>query len=92
MQSGECSGFRHYANECPNKLRMNKGVNFSLSDDESNEDQESNEGENHTSLTALLEEKRWLHVNPLGVSTDVATPGCNITQKSVCLNETNLHN
>lgn len=55
VQCRECSGYGHYANECANRLRKNRGMNSSLSDEESDEDQQSYEHKDHTSLTALLE-------------------------------------
>ncbi|XP_075507467.1 uncharacterized protein LOC142544290 [Primulina tabacum] len=33
VQCRECKGFGHYANECANRLRKNKGYNVSLSDE-----------------------------------------------------------
>lgn len=68
IQCHECSEFGHYANECANRLRKNKGYNVILSDDESEEDRESNAEENHTSLTVLLVGKCNLQVNPQGVA------------------------
>ncbi|XP_073025191.1 uncharacterized protein [Primulina eburnea] len=50
----ECSGFGHYANECGNRLRRNKGMTDTLSDEKSDDDQESNESEKHTSLSVVL--------------------------------------
>ncbi|XP_073024178.1 uncharacterized protein [Primulina eburnea] len=82
----ECQGFGHYANECANRLRKNKGYNASLSDEESDLEEKSTDEDNQTSLTALLTETRWLQVNPSGVALGVATPGCNICVKSVCFN------
>ncbi|XP_073276448.1 uncharacterized protein [Primulina huaijiensis] len=57
VQCRECNGFGHYANECANRLRKYKGYNVSLSDEESDEEEKSNDEDNHTSLTALLIEK-----------------------------------
>ncbi|XP_073024227.1 uncharacterized protein [Primulina eburnea] len=86
----ECSGYGHYANECANRLRKNKGMTVTLSDEESDDDQGSNEFENHTSLSAMIKEKRSMQINPLGVATGVAIPGCNTSSNSVCLNSTTL--
>lgn len=85
IQSHECSGYGHYANECADRIRNNKAYNVTLSDDEYEEDQEFNTEENNTSLTVLLAEKCNLQVNPVGV----ATPGRNIPENPVCLNSTN---
>ncbi|XP_073039267.1 uncharacterized protein [Primulina eburnea] len=74
VQCRECQGFGHYANECANRLRKNKGYNASLSDEESDLEEKTTDEDNQTSLTALLTETRLLQVNPLGV----ATPGRNI--------------
>ncbi|XP_075512784.1 uncharacterized protein LOC142548375 [Primulina tabacum] len=90
VQCREFSGFGHYANECANRLRRNKGMAVTLSDEESDDDQGSNESENHTSLSAVIKEKRSMQINPLGVATGVAIPGCNISSNSVCLNSTTL--
>ncbi|XP_075473355.1 uncharacterized protein LOC142504363 [Primulina tabacum] len=90
VQCRECSGFGHYANECANRLRKNKGMAVTLSDEESDDDQGSNESENHTSLSAVIKEKRSMQINPLGVATGVAIPGRNISSNSVCLNSTTL--
>ncbi|XP_075499862.1 uncharacterized protein LOC142538427 [Primulina tabacum] len=90
VQCRECSGFGHYANECANRLRRNKGMTVTLSDEESDDDQGSNESENHTSLSAVIKEKRSMQINPLGVATGVAIPGRNISSNSVCLNSTTL--
>ncbi|XP_073277717.1 uncharacterized protein [Primulina huaijiensis] len=88
VQCRECKGFGHYANECANRLRRNKGYNVSLSDEESDAEEKTTEEENHTSLTALLTERRWMQVNSLGVALGVATPGHNICEKSVCFKST----
>ncbi|XP_073277698.1 uncharacterized protein [Primulina huaijiensis] len=85
VQCRGCKGFGHYANKCANRLRKNKCYNVSLSDKESDAEEKPTEEENHTSLTALLTERRWLQVNPLGVALGVATPGRNICEKSICL-------
>ncbi|XP_075489616.1 uncharacterized protein LOC142528449 [Primulina tabacum] len=90
VQCRECSGFGHYANECANRLRRNKGMAVTLSDEESDDDQGSNESENHTSLSAMIKEKHSMQINPLGVATGVAIPGRNISSNSVCLNSTTL--
>lgn len=62
-------------------MRKNKGLNVSLSDEEYDEEQDSNE-EDYTALNALLERKNWLQVKLLGV----ALPKRNILANSVCLN------
>ncbi|XP_073147745.1 uncharacterized protein [Henckelia pumila] len=67
-------------------------MNFSLSDDDSDRDQEQNDEEDHTSLAALLKEKRCFQFNPLGVASDVATPGQNTSEKSVYLNTSTFGN
>ncbi|XP_075515565.1 uncharacterized protein LOC142550212 [Primulina tabacum] len=90
VQCRECSGFGHYANECANRLRRNKGMAVTLSDEESDDYQGSNESENHISLSAVIKEKRSMQINPLGVATGVAIPGRNISSNSVCLNSTTL--
>ncbi|XP_073290996.1 uncharacterized protein [Primulina huaijiensis] len=92
VQCRECKGFGHYANECANRLRKNKGYNVSLSDEESDEAEKSNDEDNHTSLTALLTEKHCLQVNPLGVALGVATPGRNICKKPVYLKSATFEN
>ncbi|XP_075485262.1 uncharacterized protein LOC142524982 [Primulina tabacum] len=46
VQCRECKGFGHYANECANRLRKNKGYNASLSDEESDEEEKSNDEDN----------------------------------------------
>ncbi|XP_073271383.1 uncharacterized protein [Primulina huaijiensis] len=92
VQCRECKGFGHYANECANRLRKNKGYNVSLSDEESDVDEKYADDDNQTSLTALLTEKHWLQVNPSGVALGVATPVRNICEKSVCLQSTASEN
>ncbi|XP_073271372.1 uncharacterized protein [Primulina huaijiensis] len=92
VQCRECKGFGHYANECVNRLRKNKGYNVSLSDEESDVDEKYADDDNQTSLTALLTEKHWLQVNPSGVALGVATPVRNICEKSVCLQSTASEN
>ncbi|XP_073061619.1 uncharacterized protein [Primulina eburnea] len=90
MQCRECSGYEHYANECANRLRKNKGMTVTLSDEESEDDQGSNESENHTSLSTVIKEKRSMQINHLGVATGVAIPGRNTASNPVCLNSTVL--
>ncbi|XP_073030787.1 uncharacterized protein [Primulina eburnea] len=90
VQCRECSGYGHYANECANRLRKNKGMTVTLSDEESEDDQGSNESENHTSLSTVIKEKRSMQINPLGVATGVAIPGRNTASNPVCLNSTVL--
>ncbi|XP_075499732.1 uncharacterized protein LOC142538258 [Primulina tabacum] len=90
VQCRECSGFGHYANECANRLRRNKGMAVTLSDEESDDDQGSSESENHTSLSSVIKEKRSMQINPLGVATGVAIPGRNTSSNSVCLKSTTL--
>ncbi|XP_073063983.1 uncharacterized protein [Primulina eburnea] len=90
VQCRECSGYGHYANECANRLRKNKGMTVTLSDEESDDDQGSSESENHTSLTSMIKEKRSMQINPLGVATGVAIPGRNTSSNSVCLKSTTL--
>ncbi|XP_073046244.1 uncharacterized protein [Primulina eburnea] len=90
VQCRECSGYGHYANECANRLKKNKGMTVTLSDEESDDDQGSSESENHTSLSSVIKEKRSMQVNPLGVATGVAIPGRNTSSKSVCLKSTTL--
>ncbi|XP_075507612.1 uncharacterized protein LOC142544452 [Primulina tabacum] len=92
VQCRECQGFDHYANECANRLRKNKGYNVSLSDEESDLEEKSIDEDNQTSLTARLTENRWLQVNPSGVALGVATLGRNICEKSVCLKSTSSGN
>ncbi|XP_073019280.1 uncharacterized protein [Primulina eburnea] len=90
VQCRECSGYGHYANECANRLRKNKGMTVTLSDEESDADQGSSESENHTSLSSVIKEKRSMQINPLGVATGVAIPGRNTSSNSVCLKSTTL--
>ncbi|XP_073057055.1 uncharacterized protein [Primulina eburnea] len=90
VQCRECSGYGHYANECANRLKKNKGMTITLSDEESEDDQGSNESENHTSLSTVIKEKRSMQINLLGVATGVAIPGRNTASNSVCLNSTVL--
>ncbi|XP_073153731.1 uncharacterized protein [Henckelia pumila] len=51
----ECTGFGHYENECPTRLR--RGMNASLSDDEVEEGIELGEEETHNALTVLMQKK-----------------------------------
>ncbi|XP_073017977.1 uncharacterized protein [Primulina eburnea] len=90
VQCRECSRYGQYANECANRLRKNKGMTVTLSDEESDDDQESNESEKHISLSAVIKEKRLMQINPLGVATGVAIPGRNISSNSLCFNSTIL--
>ncbi|XP_073033899.1 uncharacterized protein [Primulina eburnea] len=88
----ECQGFGHYANECANRFRKNKGYNVSLSDEESDLEEKYTDEDNQISLTALLTENHRLHVNSLGVGLGVATPSRNICKNSVCLKFTTSGN
>ncbi|XP_073138781.1 uncharacterized protein [Henckelia pumila] len=90
VQCRECKGYDHYAYECANRLR--KGMNVSLSDDDSEEEQEKFEQADLISFTALLESKKNFQINPLGVGSGVATPRRNTVQKSVCFVASNLDN
>ncbi|XP_073121706.1 uncharacterized protein [Henckelia pumila] len=90
VQCRECKGYGHYAYECANRLR--KGMNVSLSDDDSEGEQEKAEHADLISFTAFLESKKKFQINPLGVGSGVATPGCNTVQKSVCFVASNLDN
>lgn len=62
IQCRECSGFGHYANECANRLRRKKGMNATLSDEESEEEQELETEESHLSMTALYADRNCLQV------------------------------
>ncbi|XP_073152746.1 uncharacterized protein [Henckelia pumila] len=73
----ECTGFGHYANECPTRLR--KGMYVSLSDDEEEEGTEQGEEETHNALSVLVQQKH-------SVVTGVTTLGHNTDQKVICLN------
>ncbi|XP_073120251.1 uncharacterized protein [Henckelia pumila] len=73
VQCRECKGYGHYSYECANRLR--KGMNVSLSDDDSEGEQEKAEQVDLISFTALLEGKKHFQINPLGVGSGVATPG-----------------
>ncbi|XP_075480609.1 uncharacterized protein LOC142521264 [Primulina tabacum] len=70
VQCRDCKSFGHYASECANRLRKNKGYNVSLSDEESDAEEKSTDEENQTSLTALLTGNRRLQVNLLGVALE----------------------
>ncbi|XP_073129647.1 uncharacterized protein [Henckelia pumila] len=74
----ECTGFGHYANECPTRLR--KGMCASLSDDEYKEGTEQGEEETHNALSVLVLQKKH------SVITGVTTLGHNTDQKVLCLN------
>lgn len=56
-----------------------------MSNDESEEDQESTVEENHTSLTDLLVGKCYLQIIPQGVALGVATSGRNILETQFVL-------
>ncbi|XP_073153275.1 uncharacterized protein [Henckelia pumila] len=90
VQCRECKGYGHYAYECANRLR--KGLNVSLSDDESEGEQEKAEQADLISFTALLESKKNFQINPLGVGSRVATSGRNTVQEYVCFVASNLDN
>ncbi|XP_073152521.1 uncharacterized protein [Henckelia pumila] len=90
VQCKECKGYGHYAYECANLLR--KGMNVSLSNDDSEEEQEKFEQADLISFTALLESKKNFQINPLGVDSGVATPRRNTVQKSICFVSSNLDN
>ncbi|XP_073134302.1 uncharacterized protein [Henckelia pumila] len=90
VQCRECKGYGHYAYECANRLR--KGMNVSLSDDDSKGEQEKAEQTDLISFTALMESKKKIQINPLGVGSGVATPGRNTVQKSFCFVASNLDN
>ncbi|XP_073029403.1 uncharacterized protein [Primulina eburnea] len=45
VQCRECSGFGYYANECSNRLRRNKNKAASLSDEDTDEERDSKEGD-----------------------------------------------
>ncbi|XP_073130074.1 uncharacterized protein [Henckelia pumila] len=49
-------------------IRLRRGMSASLSDEEVDEDRESNDEENHTSLTVILKRKQSLQVNTHGAS------------------------
>ncbi|XP_073025196.1 uncharacterized protein [Primulina eburnea] len=90
VQCRECSRFGHYANECANRLCINKNMAVSLSDDDTDEERDLNEGDDCTSLYAIQKDKYQLHVNPSVVATGVATPSRNTVSKSLCLNAKSL--
>ncbi|XP_073151972.1 uncharacterized protein [Henckelia pumila] len=73
----ECTGFGHFDNECPTKLR--KGMSASLSDDEDEEGTEQGDDETHNALLVLVQQKN-------SVVTGVPTLGHNTDQKLFCLN------
>ncbi|XP_073137874.1 uncharacterized protein [Henckelia pumila] len=74
----ECTGFGHYANECPTRLR--KGMYAFLSDDEDEERTEQGEEETQNALSVLVLQKKH------NVITGVTTLGHNTDQKVLCLN------
>ncbi|XP_073152719.1 uncharacterized protein [Henckelia pumila] len=74
----ECTGFGHFANECPTRLR--KGMCASLSDDEGEEGTEQGEEETHNALSVLVLQKKH------SIVTGVTTLGHNTDQKVLCLN------
>ncbi|XP_073051200.1 uncharacterized protein [Primulina eburnea] len=92
VQCRECSGFGHYANECANRLRRNKIMTATLSDEDTDEEYGSKEGDDCTSFSVVHHDMYKLQVNPLGVATGVATPGRNTTSRSLCLNIKSLGN
>ncbi|XP_073131837.1 uncharacterized protein, partial [Henckelia pumila] len=71
----ECTGFGHYANECP--TRLCKGMCASLSDDEDEEGTEQGEEETHNALSVLVLQKKH------SVVTGVTTLGHNTDQKNL---------
>ncbi|XP_073042056.1 uncharacterized protein [Primulina eburnea] len=73
VQCRECSGFGHYANECANRLRRNKNMAVSLSDDDTDEECNLKEGDDCTSLSVVHKDIYKIQVNLFGV----ATPGRN---------------
>ncbi|XP_073019433.1 uncharacterized protein [Primulina eburnea] len=92
VQCRECSGFGHYANECANRLRRNKNMAVSLSDDDTDEECDLKEGDDCTPLSAIQKYIYKLQVNPFGVATGVATPRRNTMSKSMCLNAKSIEN
>ncbi|XP_075483595.1 uncharacterized protein LOC142523747 [Primulina tabacum] len=92
VQCRECSGFSHYANECANRLRRNKNMAVTLSDEDTDEDHDSKEGDDCTSFTAIQIDTKKLQVNPFCVATGVATPGRNTKSISRCFNAKSLDN
>ncbi|XP_073120049.1 uncharacterized protein [Henckelia pumila] len=86
----ECRGYGHYAYECVNRLR--KGMNVSLSDEDSEEEQEKCEQVDLISFTTLLEGKKNFQINLLDFGSSVATPGRNTVQKYVCFVASNFDN
>ncbi|XP_073132483.1 uncharacterized protein [Henckelia pumila] len=80
----ECTGFGHFANKCPTRLR--KGMCASLSDDEGEEGTEQGEEETHNDLSVLVLQKKH------SVVTGVTTLGHNTDQKEqdkFCFNKEN---
>ncbi|XP_073138169.1 uncharacterized protein [Henckelia pumila] len=69
-----------------------KGMNVSLSDDDSEGEHEKVEHVDLIYFTALLEGKKYFQINSLGVGSGVATPGRNTIQKSVCFVASNHNN
>ncbi|XP_075507483.1 uncharacterized protein LOC142544308 [Primulina tabacum] len=90
VQCRECSGFGHYANECANRLRKNKNMATTLSDEEPDDDFETKEGDDCTPLSAIQEQTYKLQVNPFGVATGATTLGRNTVSESLCLNANSL--
>ncbi|XP_075521583.1 uncharacterized protein LOC142554792 [Primulina tabacum] len=90
VQCRECSGFGHYANECANRLRKNKNMAATLSDEDPDDDFETKEGDDCTSLSSIQEQTYKLQVNPFGVATGAATQGRNTVSESLCLNANSL--
>ncbi|XP_073132366.1 uncharacterized protein [Henckelia pumila] len=73
----ECTGFGHYANKCPTRLR--RGMNASLCDDEVEEGIEPIEEETQNALTVLMQKKS-------SVVASVATLSHNTHIKQKCWN------
>ncbi|XP_073128980.1 uncharacterized protein [Henckelia pumila] len=73
----ECTGFGHFANECPTRLR--KGMSAFLSNDEDEEGTEQGDDETHNALLVLVQQKN-------SVVTGVPILGHNTDQKLFCLN------
>ncbi|XP_073309937.1 uncharacterized protein [Primulina huaijiensis] len=92
VQCHECSRFGHYANECPNRLRKNKNMAATLSEEDADEDCDTKEGDDRTSFSTIHQEGYKLQVNPYGVATGVATPRRHITPRPLCLNAKSLEN
>ncbi|XP_073051184.1 uncharacterized protein [Primulina eburnea] len=70
VQCRECSGYGHYANECANRLRKNKGMTVTLSDEESEDDQGSNESE-HIIIYCVAIPGRNTASNPVCLNSTV---------------------